>query len=151
MGSGGKKQKGSVLNNAERLTLHVPRQATGRQLGAGWRSPLSQILCVSTLCANTSLGLCFYPLLSSLQITAHRSSPLCLRLSIMNNFSIPVPYIQPRVSNLTVGKVSRKFILQKQAISEGSEGVFHIAGSPLGLTFSSLLGLSLLSFQTWLN
>lgn len=104
MESGGKKQKGSVLNNAKRLTLHVPRQATGRQLGAGWCSPLSQILRVNTLCANTSLGFCFYPLISSLQITAHRSSPLCLRLSIMNNFSIPVPYIQPRVSNLTVGK-----------------------------------------------
>lgn len=111
MEPGGKKRKGSVLNNAERL--HVPRQATGRQLGAGWRSPLSQILRVSTLCANTSLGLCFYPLISSLQITARRSSPLCLRLSIMNNFSIPVPYIQPRVSNLTVGKGQQKIYFAK--------------------------------------
>lgn len=50
MGSGGKKQKGSVVNDAERFTLHVPRQATGRQLGAGWRSPLSQVLHEHAVC-----------------------------------------------------------------------------------------------------
>lgn len=50
MESGGKKQKGSVLNNAERL--HVPRQATGRErAGCGMAlTTLTDLTCEHAVC-----------------------------------------------------------------------------------------------------
>lgn len=75
MRSGGKEQKGSVLNDAERLTLHVPRQATGRQLGAVWRSPLSQVFHEHAVC-KYKLRFVFLSTNLTLQIVAHGSSSL---------------------------------------------------------------------------
>lgn len=142
MESGGKSRKVVVKQLAKRFTLHVPRWATGRQPGAGWHSPLSQILHEHAVC-NSELRdvfLCTNLVPSNKNALLKFSVFLCRN---MNNFSISVPYTQPRVSDLSCQskKVSRKLIWQKKAIFEALEGNFYMAGSPWGLTFSSLLGL----------